>query len=380
MWFGDINVFNIPMLGRPGAYGKRRMKDIPFKIDRNGSASLPEQVAAGFRLAIRSGYYKPGDILPPRGEMADRLGISERIPREAMRILSDENLVRPGRGVGCVVLSRRETLHNGRVLIIERAICAGSYSVSVIAEEVRRRLMEAGYLYTSVSVDVRHGGRSLDLHPVEEAFCLPTDFAFAMFPTANLVRFLRKRGPFLALGGDCYGDDAVDISWSQARGHLLAQCRERGVRKILFSSYGCCDEELSAFRSAGFEVENIPIWPKDRFGFLEATEHGAFKAFRRRFAHKRRFPDLIYFGDDYVARGGLMALMSCGVRVPDDVKVVSLVNKGAVPSFPVSLSRIEYDPVAAGALIAGSIVARMKGKADAPRPVCVRYIPGDSFR
>ena len=45
------------MLGLSDAYGKRQMKDIPFKIDRNGSANLPEQVAAfdfdGKRLVIK---------------------------------------------------------------------------------------------------------------------------------------------------------------------------------------------------------------------------------------------------------------------------------------------------------------------------------------
>jgi DNA-binding FadR family transcriptional regulator len=73
---------------------------LPFAIDRNGSANLPEQVAEGFRGAIRSGHYRPGDILPSRGEIAQALGISVRIPREAMAILAAENLVRPRRGIG----------------------------------------------------------------------------------------------------------------------------------------------------------------------------------------------------------------------------------------------------------------------------------------
>ena len=133
------------------------------------------------------------------------------------------------------------------------------------------------------------------------------------------------------------------------------------------------------FRSAGFEVENIPVWPKDGFGFLEATERGAFKAFRRRFASGGRFPDLIYFGDDYIARGGLMALASLGVKVPEDVRVVTLANRGFVPSFPVTLARIEYDPVAAGTFIADSIIAKIEGRGDVRKPVCYRYVPGESF-
>ena len=86
------------------------MIPFPFQIDRNAKANLPEQVAEGFRKCMRSGRYKPGDVLPSRGEIARALGISVRVPREAMAILAAENFVRPRRGVGCTVLARGETL------------------------------------------------------------------------------------------------------------------------------------------------------------------------------------------------------------------------------------------------------------------------------
>ena len=352
---------------------------IPFVINRNIRTSLPEQVANGFRLAISSGHYNPGDVLPSREDIAKALGISVRIPREAIRILERENLVIARRGVGCTVLARKDKLWKGRVVIVERAMCAGSYNAAMLITEVRRRLMHMGYLYASIDVDMKHGGRLMDLALVEEALRQPTDFVFAMYPTMNLVRLLRNRIPFLCVGCDCDVADEVAVSCELSLGRLITQCRRRGVRSILFAGYVPNEQELSLFRSAGFDVEEMFVWPANHYGYLEATEHGAFKAFVRRFATGRPRPDLVYFADDYIARGGLMALMSLGVKVPDDVRVVSMVNRGFVPSFPISLARIENDPVRCGAYVAECIVARMEGRPAPVAPDCIRYVRGDSF-
>ncbi len=112
---------------------------IPFEINRNVRTSLPEQVANGFRLAISSGHYKPGDVLPLREDIAKALGISVRIPREAIRIPERENLVSARRGVGCTVLARKDKLWKGRVVIVERAMCAGSYNAAMSLGVIDRR-------------------------------------------------------------------------------------------------------------------------------------------------------------------------------------------------------------------------------------------------
>jgi len=352
---------------------------IPFRINRNVRINLPEQVADGFRQAIRSGYYKPGDVLPPRGEIAKALGISMRIPREAIRILAAENLVCARRGVGCSVLAQKDRLWKGRVLIVERDMCAGSYYAAMVVNELRRKLLEAGYLYTNVCADMKYDGRSFNLVPVAEALRQPTDFVFAVYPTMNLVRFLRRRVPFMCNGDDIEAEELVPMDWMPAREHLIQDCRRKGVHRILVARFGDSDGELDMFRSAGFEVEDLTVWPNNRFDYLAATEQGALEAVRERFAPGKPRPDLVYFADDYVARGGLMALMSLGVKVPNEMKVVSLTNHGFEPSFPIPLARIEYDPVVNGAFVAKCVISRLEGLPQ-PEPIAdSRYIPGDSF-
>jgi DNA-binding LacI/PurR family transcriptional regulator len=74
-----------------------------------------------------------------------------------------------------------------------------------------------------------------------------------------------------------------------------------------------------------------------------------------------------------------MALVELRIRVPEDVKVLTMTNKGFAPVFPVSLARVEIDPVANGAAIAEEALMRLEGRrraAPLPRPI---FIPGTSM-
>jgi len=68
-------------------------------------------------------------------------------------------------------------------------------------------------------------------------------------------------------------------------------------------------------------------------------------------------PDLLFFTDDYMVMGALPVLLEHGVRVPEDVFVVSHANKGFCPPFTKSLARIEFDPCESARRIAASVIA-----------------------
>ena len=98
-----------------------------------------------------------------------------------------------------------------------------------------------------------------------------------------------------------------------------------------------------------------------------------------RFAAGRPRPELVFFTDDYVAFGGLLAMATRGVSSPGDVGVITMSNRGAAPVWPHTLARVEVDPLADGATLAEYAIARIEGR---PTPECswrVRFIPGDTF-
>ena len=44
---------------------EQKYKKPPFELKRNNGHTLVEQATDGIRRAIVSGYYRPGDVLPP---------------------------------------------------------------------------------------------------------------------------------------------------------------------------------------------------------------------------------------------------------------------------------------------------------------------------
>jgi GntR family transcriptional regulator len=69
------------------------------------SAERPSarQVAEGLRQQIASGYYRPGQALPSQRRLAQELGVSPAIVRQAIDELRNEGLVIPERGAGVFV-------------------------------------------------------------------------------------------------------------------------------------------------------------------------------------------------------------------------------------------------------------------------------------
>jgi DNA-binding LacI/PurR family transcriptional regulator len=91
---------------------------------------------------------------------------------------------------------------------------------------------------------------------------------------------------------------------------------------------------------------------------VEAAGLAAVSGYLRRAAG---LPGLVYFDDDFLGRGGLMALACTGRRVPEDVQVITHSNRGNRMAYPKTLTRVEADPVEAGAGLA-ALVMRVLSK------------------
>jgi GntR family transcriptional regulator len=98
---------------------------LDFKIDREESVALHDQVAAEIRKAIADGEAVAGETLPSSKYLATVLGVNQNTVLRALRILRDEGIVdfTRGRGVkvtgsrskGAVILKVSELLDFARV-------------------------------------------------------------------------------------------------------------------------------------------------------------------------------------------------------------------------------------------------------------------------
>ena len=147
---------------------------------------------------------------------------------------------------------------------------------------------------------------------------------------------------------------------------FAAHCREASVRNVSlvycnhkYSMVAAVEEALS---SAGMAVTDIRISADAGDSRLQNVACAGAKAARRIMcpAKGRVAPDLIFVADDFLAIGMLASAVRLGVRIPEDVRFVCMVNEGNRPYFTKSLACLSFDAVACGRMVADILVEHLK--------------------
>lgn len=376
--------------------GKWEKSGLPFLFDGTRRSGLSDQLADGLRQAILTGRLKPGETLPTILEWSKLLGVSIRVPEAAIARLVSEGLVVARRRHGCVVAERGNAPNwKGHVLVVIPDSDACYYS-AVQLGCVRAKLSAEGYLVTSMTVLHNDGDRDrfkYDLAPLEFALRQSVDLAVLIFNyrRSSIVRALARSGvPFVEFADadpsnvkGCVGSVCLDKDSAMRR--LMAQCVVSKVRRIMQVRVysGNFDAKLLS-KVPGVKFSDWMVRRDvERYGANESMVRGTMEAFLRRLESKGRswLPDLLYFSEDHAASGALTAMLAAGVRVPDDVHVVTMSNWGLGPVFPVSLTRLEMNPFEHGAALAQMALDYLRyKKPQGRRTVPLKYIEGDSFR
>ena len=365
--------------------GRRRLSAVmklPFKLDPYAKASYTEQLADAMREAIRTGRFRNGDRLPSWDEMATMLGVSRRIPRDAMKILASEGCIVSRPRIGTVV-SRLAVQSSWKapVLYVRYAVDAESYASNVRFNAFRRRLLDAGYPTMPLEIPrKKRGGFDFPLVDGIRRFrhSLVVN-ACAYHP--EIHEWCANIGAPVLDARDEFGRKELEVALQD----FVAHCRRKGVKRIIEVTFAspATIRLPPLFASKGIKVEGWMIPPlKDR-PQLEAIRNAAERAFARKLAKGRDWlPDLFFFTDDYLTSGALLALTMADVRIPEDVKVVTLANEGNVPVWHGSLAMLCYRQSVGGERLAVAALERLGCKI--PRTMmdlsaAVGYIPGDTF-
>ena len=98
-----------------------------------------------------------------------------------------------------------------------------------------------------------------------------------------------------------------------------------------------------------------------------------------RFSRPRAtWPQLVFWADDFLAMGGLTALAACGLTDPSNIRIATISNRGFASFWFHSLTRVEYDPISTGNLIARFVLDILKGRHPRPPKLKARFIPGNT--
>lgn len=361
----------------------RRIKT-NFKSGKRSAQTLVDQMAASLRTAIRKGKYAVGDTLPTWKELAAFSGTSLRVPREAIARLQEEGLVRAHRHVGTVVLARKAARRMGHVLFIQPEGPDVSFYSNVRTGMLSRAIMNAGYLFSRAILPSVESG-IFNLKPLEGILCQHIDLAILSEDLPDVIRLLTDaRVPFFcpSPSHSPYERGIFRKNIDPAIKALVRDCLDVGIRHVI--QVGFRSEPHSAVKAlhdAGIAASEAIFPPSRDLPRLEAVKRATLEGITRRFISGREpLPDLFYFTDDFVATGGITALLAGGIRLPKDVKIVSYAVKGFQPVFTKQINAVAIDPVADGQAIANAAIAFLQRKT-IPKtiPLNLTYVRGETL-
>ena len=365
---------------------KSKFKDVPFALDRSRRGSLAAQIAAGLRVAVETGHFKAGDILPPVRDLAQMLDVSKGITEQALALLREEGVINPRPRVGCVVLGRGDRLWKGHVVIVVPP-GRGNPLDNMVHVAVRDSLIAAGYLVSSASVGETAPGKFDDFALLDTVLRQPTDLVVQIQGQECVARWLSRRGiPFVRLGltdlkpPNCVGlvrrDDDLAIA------DFAAHCHEVGVKSVTQISVFNRFDVTAALAACGIKVRVIRVPKAQDFATGYELSQWAMSFFRSRLASKgvKWLPELLFSSDDHLTTGMIAAFYEAGIRIPEDVRLVTLANLDYGPVFSRPLTRMEYDASAVGKTLTECILSYLR-TGDFPQNVVVgpRYVRGETF-
>ena len=360
---------------------KQRTSSLPLALNRNLRTPLATQLAENLRNAILSGYYKPGDILPSYKQLARDLGVSLRIPREAMADLVARGMVNPRPRIGCEVLPGKAKTWKGRIHVVAPGDTFITYFAAILFEQFRKTMIEEGWLVDLLTFSRNERGET-DFSMLDDALTRTCDFALLIFPTVATIRHLEKRKIRYICFGSHVSKRETDpvISSEDAMGRLIRQIWKRQVSKVTLIEYWPFLEVHRHLKAANIDFKSMQVPWMTGVGYLERITRKGYELTRRLLTSSKWRPSqLIFFTDDFVARGGLSAIQEAGLRVPEDIHVVTFSNKGHAPFFPNRLTRVEANPFDLADKIAVEVMRRISGLAPQSVATSVQYLQGSSF-
>ena len=352
-----------------------------FKYAAEGAVAREDALCAFIKAEISSGRLRAGDPLPTIKELSAAAGLTFRQARGVMERLVKEKFIRTRPRVGAVVLPRDIRINCGRVVFAIPDVDASSYHVTQIADAMRKRLAAEGYAFTTVvfSLDARRRFTFL-----KSELSDPTDLVVVIYSKPHVRAFLREAGARCLF---LYGDEPekgsgpwIRFSSDAASEDFAAHCLRAGVKSVMQVRFDGNEtpDARKPLVAAGIATSwmTIPRW--DVLGRYEGITRSAYDVFME--MPREKFPDVFLFWDDFVAQGALTAFLKRGVRVPEDVKVATLSNRGLGPVYALPLTRFECDATATGEAVAGYVLAMLaKGRLPPLPAVSPQYVFGATF-
>lgn len=350
-------------------------------------SNLSDEIASALRKDLTSGRWGVGMALPSVDDLREQFGAGEYAVRRALKQLRDEGFITLRQRVGAVATEKISQAWKGTVAFVHVG-AVGSYYSNRLAQQLTWRFETAGWRTASIFLAVAKDG-SIDLSILRRHLANGLSLVVGLFARYEISDMISAAGvPHVVLGG--YTRDfpkALGIIRNDVRpcyDQLICALKDCRVKTILeFDFDRLMDRSFKKqLFDAGFNVHRVlHKFDGDGFGLGVIREAG-YRTVADFFAderNRRKLPDAILFDDDYFAAGGIVALLEADIRIPEDVGVVSFMNRGNELAIGKKITGIGCDPAADGEIVAAYVLKLLAGKHPAPPRLPWRFFPGESL-
>lgn len=334
---------------------------------------LYEQILLYFEQQIFSGVLAPGTRIEPTTELAKKFGVNPETVQIALKKLMERGLLDRRRGVGTFV---RKGIPGRKVAIVfgeENFTILDRTFYNRLMQRLMKRLTEQGW-------DFRHfiateaPERDATFHELETQIADGEIRAVIEFCSNDLIRgWLSNQCP-VPYSLCALRADLPDMAARSLR-YLYRMGRTRPVL-LLGSEKECTSKEIhkaaeQAAKDAGQDPQKLV------FRKADSTQRGGYQETCKLLQEGAAFDSLIVFFDS-ACRGVLYALLEKGIRIPQDVALITHANKGIEIFSHLPLTRMEVDPDTFATELIREITMKMAGEPYTPLPVRAKLIPGRS--
>lgn len=311
------------------------MKTLPDHTPSNrGSLPLYRQVELYLREQISSGALRSGDMLPSVKDLCEQFGgINHLTVRQAIKNLSEENLVRSVQGQGSFVTAQAQ--RNRRIAIVLPHL---EHTLFIQIAKGAQEVLETGDV-RSMILDSR-GSDHVEADHIEHLRSLPLDgaliFPMAHSDIAEQVFKLKMDGFAFVLVDRYFSDIATPCvvvdnyqGSYEAAGYLARQGRKHiaWIGEVNSTSARLrFDGFRSALNDAGiacphYLIKNIEMEPIEPANYPTAVRKAVSVVVKELLAGD--FPvDGIVCCNDPTALAVLTQLQEAGIRIPEDIAVI----------------------------------------------------------
>lgn len=332
------------------------------------------QLASALRTEIREGVYKATNRLPTEMQLATQYNVSRQTVRQALALLSQEGLIEKRQGSGSHILDASVQITNNNIVVITSYI--NDYIFPALLQNVQSVLDKSSYstlVYSTQNQLYREREilHSILQHPVRGMLVEGVKTALPN-PNLDLYQRMQKLGiPMVFLHGSYPSLDAVCVSDdNESGGYQAVQFLiHKGHTRIGGIFKG--DDIQGHLRYYGFlsalRDRNLPfpdeqiLWysTEDRQALLEQHQNDWLNRFLQKAG--REYTALVCYNDE-IAHPIIQLLLNQGLRVPEDVAVISFDNSYYSEMGPVQITSLSHNTGKIGRLAAQSLLDLIHGK------------------